>query len=262
MAGQKTPDAKTAAIRAITLKFVVAYAQAAPPREVLKAWMSEWPKVEQDGFKASAVAYRQDTLAAMGELKRALSPWEQKVLKADAVTLKAQDQADATWRIEAFAALIWALGALDAPPAFDTQISHDVLTLYPAAGLMETIGGARLRPAIEIEKARKLAELWHWRSRTRFVTERGDAFPENPDHAADGIKSFDDIVRNVAAEAGRRGDVTVIDGDFGALGKAYRDLAPAEWEIVRSIAAERHFALNWLCGYAKANQWDDTRTDT
>lgn len=29
-----------------------------------------------------------------------------------------------------------------------------------------------------------------------------------------------------------------------------------------SIIMERHFALNWLCGMAPGNRWDETPTDT
>jgi hypothetical protein len=31
---------------------------------------------------------------------------------------------------------------------------------------------------------------------------------------------------------------------------------------VKSVAVERHFTLNWLCGYAPGNEWDDTPTGT
>ena len=41
-----------------------------------------------------------------------------------------------------------------------------------------------------------------------------------------------------------------------------RDLTEEEWREVTSIAAERHFALNWLCGYAPGNRWDATPTET
>ncbi len=46
------------------------------------------------------------------------------------------------------------------------------------------------------------------------------------------------------------------------MGKAYRDLDDDEWSTVSSIAMERHFALNWLSGYAPNNNWDETPTET
>jgi hypothetical protein len=52
------------------------------------------------------------------------------------------------------------------------------------------------------------------------------------------------------------------DEDFVAKGKPYRELTPLEWSQVRSIAMERHLALNWLCGFAPDNKWDQTPTTT
>jgi hypothetical protein len=53
-----------------------------------------------------------------------------------------------------------------------------------------------------------------------------------------------------------------IDEDFPAFGRAYRDLSPEQWSLANSIAVERHFALNWLCGHARGNRWSATPTDT
>lgn len=53
-----------------------------------------------------------------------------------------------------------------------------------------------------------------------------------------------------------------IDGDFPAFGRAYSSISPEEWSIATSIAMERHKALNWLCGFAPGNRWDETPTDT
>ena len=41
---------------------------------------------------------------------------------------------------------------------------------------------------------------------------------------------------------------TPMRGDFRAYGKVYRHLAPEQHAEAHSIAAERHHALNWLCG--------------
>jgi hypothetical protein len=53
-----------------------------------------------------------------------------------------------------------------------------------------------------------------------------------------------------------------IEEDFPAKGKADRGLSAQESSEVRSITFERHFALNWLCGYSPGNEWDQTPTDT
>ncbi len=71
-----------------------------------------------------------------------------------------------------------------------------------------------------------------------------------------------DEQREAARQAAATGSVAVIDDDFAARGKAYRDLTDEEWAEVRSITLERHFALNWHCGYAPDNRWDETPTET
>lgn len=78
-----------------------------------------------------------------------------------------------------------------------------------------------------------------------------------------GLISFDSVVRqSVQNHSGDGTFETAIDEDYPAFGKAYRDLSADEWAIVQSITMERHFALNWLCGYAPGHRWDETPTDT
>jgi hypothetical protein len=125
------------------------------------------------------------------------------------------------------------------------------------------IASARLRDQAEIDDARDLAELWHWRSRTRQLIEEGQAFPTEERMKAAGFHSFDDIVRLTARKSSENGRLPAcIEEDFPAKGLAYRKLSPQDWSEVRSITIERHFALNWLCGYARANEWDETPTST
>lgn len=48
---------------------------------------------------------------------------------------------------------------------------------------------------------------------------------------------------------------------LAVFGRPYAEMDPDQWDIVRSITMERHFALNWLCGYPPDNDWDQTPTD-
>jgi hypothetical protein len=114
-----------------------------------------------------------------------------------------------------------------------------------------------------LDHARDTAELWHWRSRTRELIERGDAFPADQRMKTRGFHSYDDIVRFTARRAADDGTIPPCIGeDFPAIGKAYREMTGQEWAEVRSVTVERHFSLNWLCGYASDNKWDQTPTDT
>jgi hypothetical protein len=45
-----------------------------------------------------------------------------------------------------------------------------------------------------------------------------------------------------------------IGGDFPAFGKSYRDATHEKYSQLQSKAAERHHAMNWLCGSAPKNR--------
>lgn len=78
-----------------------------------------------------------------------------------------------------------------------------------------------------------------------------------------GINTFEDVIRMMAEMAFKEGDLPPpIADNFPAKGKAYRDLTNEEWAELRLVAVERHFALNWFCGYAPGNNWDSTPTET
>jgi len=172
--------------------------------------------------------------------------------------IKHQQHLNAMWRLESVVALMWALGILKEFPPFDTQSSGELLKQIPFEDPGRFIFSAILLPEEDIEKKRSLAELWHWRSRTRQLVEMKQEIPPNSP-----FTSFEHIVQAVATEALKQGDLSqVVDNDFPAKGKAYKNLSDEEWSEVRSIAMERHFALNWVCGYAPGNRWDRTPTDT
>jgi hypothetical protein len=173
-----------------------------------------------------------------------------------------QQQVNASWRVESAQVLMWALGLVRDLPSYDTQASHDLLKQIPSNDIPRFVSSARLRKEAEIDRARADAELWHWRSRTRQLIEDGREFPADKQTRAAGFNSYDDIVRFTAKKLGEEGRISPIAGDFPARGKAYRKLSAEEWSEVQSITMERHFALNWLCGYAPENQWDETPTDT
>ena len=77
------------------------------------------------------------------------------------------------------------------------------------------------------------------------------------------MNSLDDIVRIAAIQAFKNGDIKeTINDDFVLKGKAFRDIDKVEFLGATSIIIERHYALNWLCGYSPRNDWDQTPTDT
>ena len=144
-------------------------------------------------------------------------------------------------------------------PPYDAEADLALLKEGPSAA-RDWLRSAALRPKAEINQARDVAELWHWRSRTRELIEKARPLPEGL--VAAGFRSYDDIIKLTVTKAAEDGVTSVIDDDFSLKGKAYRALTDDEWSKVRSITIERHFALNWLCGLAPKNRWDETPTET
>jgi len=257
------PSAKQAAKRLLILKYVAGYALAAPPRAMLTQWSQNWSDKDRAEFARKVDANRDKIWGQV----RALGLWdetsllERELSKTTALTMTHQQQVNASWRIEAAQTLMWALGLLADLPPYGTQAGHELLAAIPSQDA-KFVKSARLHPQETIDKARDLAEFWHWRSRTRQLIEEGRALNPDPKMRAAGFETFDDIVRFSANASHEKGELDVIDGDFAVGGKAYRDLSAEEWDEVRSITVERHFALNWLCGYAPNNRWDETPMDT
>jgi hypothetical protein len=154
---------------------------------------------------------------------------------------------DAVWRSEALGTLLWALQLAELPPydqAFD-----------PAVVVAEPLDRADLREAEEIELECESARLWHWRARTSELQATGSV--ELPER----YSSFDQLIAATAMRGFEEGVLPApMRGDFGAFGKVYRHLSPEQQAEAHSIAAERHHALNWLCG--EGSSWTDVPLDT
>ena len=154
---------------------------------------------------------------------------------------------DAVWRGESLGTLLWVLQLAELPP-YDRPFD-------PNEVVATSLEGASLRdpPALKLE--RESARLWHWRARTTELQASGN--PELPGRYA----TFDQLI---AATAMRGHDQGVLPpplrGDFRAYGKIYRHLSPDQRAEAHSIAAERHHALNWVCGYG--DSWDTVPLDT
>jgi hypothetical protein len=260
----KRPTPEDVAKRLLVLKYVAGYALTAPPREMLKEGFERWSALEQKQFVREGEKLRDEYwggIRAAG-LWPALSPLEREFAAATIVTMTPQQQLDAMWRVEAAQVLMWALEMIPTLPPYDTQAQEGLLKQISDKDIAGFIKSTRVLPGETIDPARDLAELWHWRSRTRQLIEEERQVDPAPSTNAEGLETFDGIVRTTAKHIRDEGRFEILDEDFAVRGKAYRDLTDEEWSEVRSITMERHFALNWLCGYAPKNRWDDTPTDT
>jgi hypothetical protein len=252
------PIADQVARRLIILRYQVVQTLATPP--VLRQFYENWSESDQQDFRNQL----QRSLDELCQGLRNLQLWEfltdkeVKFFSTHPLDWSPQQMINASWRTESVMTLMWALGIIPELLPFDHQSPPDLLKRIPNQNLLDFFTSAKLVDGEKIEKNRSLAEFWHWRSRTRQLIEEKRPFPaEIPQ-----FKSYDEIVRFSAKGANKKDGLKIIDEDFAVKGKAYRDLTDVEWSEVSSIAVERHFALNWLCGYAPDNRWDETPTDT
>ncbi len=247
--------------RALALRKVVGYAFLIPPKEMLDTLQQDWTAEQKNDLRHELESLQKDYWEQASSTKKFLTADELAFSKATHATVTSQQIMNFTWRLEAFHVLLWALKVVDKLHPYDIQTAGEILENWPPEyGNQLT---PTMRPMSEIEEARELAELWHWRSRTRQLIENGETLRGSPEMKRAGINTYDDIVR-MSAKAAReeKTDIGLIDEDFALLGKAYRDLSDEEYAQVTSITMERHFAFTWLCGYAPGNRWDETPTDT
>jgi hypothetical protein len=193
------------------------------------------------------------------KLWNALSGHERALLDAGLASWTEENVADMWWGREAHAALLWTIGAIDELGDYDAEFVErpSVLRAEGDRDTAEFISKAVLRDASAIRAARDVAQLWHWRSRTTQLMRNPELLRGR--RAAEW--DFVEIVRDEAQSAFASGDLPApIDDDFPAFDKPYRDLSDEEYEVVTSIAVARHYALNWVCGYAR--NWDEVPTET
>ena len=257
------PTSQDVVRRLVILKSQVLYSLALPALDWLKKDLSQRTVDQQRDIlrKLKEVSNQLKSFLQSNHLWKYMTSDERYFIETDLLRLNIQAHYNATWRMESAVVLMWALRMIDEFPVFDTQSNPELLKQIQDEYLLKFTGGDELLPVDVLERQRGIAELWHWRSRTRELIERGDKIP--PEIAKLGLPSYDKIIEMSANAALKSGDIPrIIDNDFVACGKAFRDLTDEEWQGVRSVTIERHYAMNWLCGYAPGNKWDRTPTDT
>jgi len=257
---QDPPALEAVLARIAVFKLRFRHIGSSPPAPVLDDATRDWSAERRAEFDKEVEERHRAVLAALNQpsVSAEMEESERDMLEQRPTELSFHDFLQSSWVAESLGCMLWAVGRIGGLPPWDTQFDPETLQPFVMESDEATAAGMRLRPIEELRKAREAAELWHWRSRTRYLTERGDKVP-----AGLPFDSYDAIARMTAKAAVERGMLaSTIGDDFPALGKPYRDLTADEWSLVTSIAMERHRALNWLCGYAPANRWDETPTST
>lgn len=254
------PSPAAVADRLVALKASIVYALGAPPRDVVAGMRARATKDERARMDEKADEARDAFWTPIYDTPvfEVLTDTERAISEATLITLTEEQQIDASWWIEGAAMLAFAAHIIDELPPFDVQVSPELLQFIPNPPDLEKFREQiKLRPEAELDAARAAAELWHWRSRTRELQEGGFKLPE--ELKKEGVQTLDDVIRVTAAHAFAEGSIErAIDGDFPAREQAYRALSEADFSEVRSIAVERHRALNWLCGRAPDHRWEET----
>jgi hypothetical protein len=209
----------------------------------------------------------EDAMHRCGELKGRINEWargqgiwrqasqqETRLLDRPLGEWSIKEITSQTNRIEALVALLWALNRAQLGRHDQPCEREAVLARVPVLkDAKDFVNFSALRAPSEIESARNAATFWHWRSRAQVLL-------RNPQHAPHG-QDLPRTIRMAAQTAYTKGYCSQpLDGDFPAFGKPYRELTDSEYSAVSTVSAERHYALNWLCG--KAADWDLVPTDT
>ena len=254
------PDAAAVLRRFIILKNLFVKALAVPPRGELAEAMAHWSPGEREKFDAQLRQAFDDQTERLRELGvwYEMSDSERKFMRAAPLEIELQTVIDTMWLSESAVCLLWSLGYVDRLPPYDQQSDPSLTNQLPRESMKDLESKVALRAVSEIQRQRDIAELWHWRSRTRSLREDGTLAARLPEGERIG-----DILRLTAEKAAADGFfLAPVNGDFPAFGKPYREISEQEYFLATSIAIERHRAFNWLCGYAPGNIWAQTPTDT
>jgi hypothetical protein len=248
--------------RLLALKAVVANVLAMPRRDLLSQVMLKWSFEDKIKFEKDAERQQRDKVEEMkcSGSYDLTTPAERELLSMNSCNLDEESYFEAARKLECVAVLMWAVSLMAEMPGIDREADQGLLKRIPDNG--STIPAAlQLRDREEIAVARDDIERWHWRSRTWSVVERGVEYCPDRTGLQLGWRSYDDMVRAVSRQYFEGGFICEIkDDDFVVKGTPFRNLRYEAWRDVETRIDQRHRALNWLCGYAPENRWDDTPT--
>jgi hypothetical protein len=178
---ESRPNITEAVGRLLALRCVVTHALTAPPRDLIAGWLGRWTEAERERYAHQSESQSKAFWNTVNSspIFTYLSPWERQFATTTMLTMSSQDQIDALWRVEAAQVLMWALRLIPELPAADTQAEPDLLKLEILSRGTNLLSSTQLRSEAEIDHARDVAELWHWRSRTEELIREERPFPSD-----------------------------------------------------------------------------------
>jgi hypothetical protein len=207
--------------------------------------------VQVDQIKAT-IATMQNWFKEQG-LINTFSAKERALVLMDGGTWQQNDVLQSHWRTESMATLLWALGKLQEMPPFGIRIVPKIYKTGLPQGASDEDWGKDVQPRNreQVVRMRELANLWHWRSRTRLMQLQGMSPPQG--------ETYGQTVARAVDYARQQGLIMEPGGDLTVKGITFTKLDQQAFGEAFSSSLERHYALNWLLdGVA----WDDVQTDT
>ena len=247
-------DAQKAAKRLLCLRLFVV-------RAGLEHVIAQSPKEHTESRDLAIKVFAKENQKIYAKFKsdglwKSLSRQETALLEKPMGGWTEQEITDGSWWAEALAVIEWALGEIDQIPPYDKEVDREAFSskLKKIESYTRYVADAKLRPDAEIAKARDVAEFWLWRARTGQIQKDPKKYPLPKD------VTLEEIISKAAAKGEEDGLFKAIENDFPAFGKPFAKLSDDELWTMQSIAAERLYGLNWLCGYSE--DWDEVPTDT
>ena len=199
------PTSQDVVRRLVILKSQVFYSLGVPPLEYFKQKLADLSVEQQKDIlrKFKEASNQIKSYLKSSHLWKYMTDDEREFIEVDLLQMNFQAHKNATWRVESAVVLMWALRMINEFPAFDAQTNPEILKKIQDEFLLKFTGSEELLPTYVLERQRGVAELWHWRSRTRELVERGDKIP--PEIAKLGLTSYDKIIEMSASEALRVG---------------------------------------------------------
>jgi hypothetical protein len=245
--------------RALIPKHLCLKGFATPPPDSLSQMMKKWTQGERNDFVTNYSNLYGFEIARLRKdgLWDIMESQERDFMQVGVMKVTMRDLIDAAWLAEPAFCLLWSLGGVGELPPYDRQADPRAMNHLLEESAEVLAKSATLRLSGELMRQRELAELWHWRARTRQLQESGQKLPPLP-----GSMKLADVIEKTADRAAKDGVFPApLGNDFPAFGKPYRELTPAQFSRATSIARERQRAFNWVCGYAPGNKWSATPTD-
>jgi hypothetical protein len=161
--------------RALILKYQIVTGMTVPPPEMLHQLLGSWSLGDREQFFEQCRQRQAQVAEALREagLWSVMSAGERALILASPNQIDGQALRNVSWLMESAECLLWALGYVDQLPPYDAQADVEDVKRLPSEGIVALVRNATLRDADVISKARDVAELWHWRSRTRQLQESG-----------------------------------------------------------------------------------------